>query len=75
MLDITPEVYWITNVELSLQYEEKFSKDDFQFGSNNFHFKIYIYNLTPFSSVSVSSKVVSSYACQNQYECNTPFRN
>jgi hypothetical protein len=58
--DTMDEVFWITNVELSSQYEEKFSKDDFSFGSNHFNFKIYVYNLTPYSVVSVSNEIFSN---------------
>ena len=52
--DNMDEDFLITNVELSSQYEEKFSKEHFSFGSENFSFRIYVYNLTPFSTVSVS---------------------
>ena len=53
-LDTMDEVFLLTNIELSSEYEEKFSKDHFSFGSDNFHFKIYVYNLTPYSTVAVS---------------------
>ncbi|XP_028390886.1 attractin-like isoform X2 [Dendronephthya gigantea] len=52
--DVLEEVFHITNVELTSKYEEKFSKDNYPFGSNNFHFKIYVYNIPQYSSVSVS---------------------
>ncbi|CAB3988893.1 Hypothetical predicted protein [Paramuricea clavata] len=52
--DSLQEFYWVTNVDLSSQYEKKFSKDDYPFGSEDFYFKIYVYNLTPYSTVSVS---------------------
>ena len=59
-----PEVFLLSNVVLSTQYEEKFSKDHYPFGSNNFYFKIYVYNLKPFSTVSVSFKVL--FSCMNK---------
>lgn len=48
-----------SNINLSSQYKQSFSKDEFSFGSGNFNFKIYVYNLTPFSSVSVSQTATS----------------
>ena len=57
------EVFLLTNVELSSEYEEKFSKDYYPFGSNNFHFKIYVYNLTPYSTIAVSSQKAIAACC------------
>lgn len=48
------ELLLLTHIELLSEYQEKFSKASFKFGSNNFHFKIYVYDITPFSSISVS---------------------